>query len=82
MGAIVKRLQATRAAAVIRQGGQTFAFIQIASDDQGARFEVRPVHVIGQSGEGVLVEGIAPGERVVLRGVSGLKAMMASAGGE
>ena len=74
--------QGLPAAAVIRQGGQTYAFVQIASDDPGARFEARPVHVIGQSGEGVLVEGLFKGERVVLKGVSGLKAMMAGAGGE
>jgi RND family efflux transporter MFP subunit len=74
--------QGLPATAVIRQGGRTYAFVQIASDDQGARFEARPVHVIGQSGEGVLVEGLQKGERVVLRGVSGLKAMMTGAGGE
>ncbi len=70
------------AAAVIRQGGQTYAFVQVASDDLGASFEARSVHVLGQSGEGVLVEGLQKGERVVLKGVSGLKAMMAGNGGE
>jgi len=74
--------QGLPAAAVIRVGGQTYAFIQVASDGKGASFEARPVHVIGQSGEGVQVEGLEKGERVVLKGVSGLKAMMTSAGGE
>ena len=74
--------QGLPAAAVIRQGGQTYAFVQLPDADQGARFEPRQLQVIGQSGEGVLVEGLQPGERVVLKGVSALKAMMTGAGGE
>jgi cobalt-zinc-cadmium efflux system membrane fusion protein len=70
------------AAAVVRQGGQTYAFVQIASDDKGSSFEARPVKVIGQSGEGLRVAGLQVGDRVVLKGVSGLKAMLSGAGGE
>ena len=70
------------AAAVVRQGGLTYAFVQIASDDKGSSFEARPVKVIGQSGEGLRVSGLQVGDRVVLKGVSGLKAMLSGAGGE
>ena len=69
-------------AAVVRQGGQTYAFVQIASDDKGSSFEARPVKVMGQSGEGLRVSGLQVGDRVVLKGVSGLKAMLSGAGGE
>ncbi len=70
------------AAAVVRQGGQTYAFVQIASDDKGSSFEARPVKILGQSGEGLRVSGLQVGDRVVLKGVSGLKAMLSGAGGE
>ncbi len=70
------------AAAVIRQGSQTFAFVQIASDDQASSFEARPVRIINQSGEGLRVAGLKVGDRVVLKGVSGLKAMISGAEGE
>ncbi len=70
------------AAAVIRQGGQAFAFVQIASDDKGSSFEARPVRIINQSGEGLRVAGLKAGDRVVLKGVSSLKAMMSGIEGE
>ena len=70
------------AAAVVRQGGQTYAFVQIASDDKGSSFEARPVKVMGQSGEGLRVAGLQAGDRVVLKGVSGLKAMLSGAGAD
>lgn len=70
------------AAALARSAGQTVAFVQVAGDDQGVKFEVRPVRVVGQGGDSVVVDGIAAGERVVVKGVSGLKAMLAGVGKE
>jgi len=70
------------AAALSRSAGQTLAFVQVASDDKGVKFEARPVRVVSQGGDSVVVDGIAAGERVAVKGVSGLKAMLAGVGKE
>lgn len=70
------------AAALVRHEGKTFAFVEAAADAQASSFEARPVRVLGQGGSGALVEGLQPGERVVVKGVSGLKAMLAGVGAE
>jgi len=70
------------AAALARSEGKTLAFVQTASDDKGVKFEARPVRIVGQGGDSVLVDGIAAGEQVAVKGVSGLKAMLAGVGKE
>lgn len=69
-------------AAVVRHDGKTFAFVQQTGDGQVIRFDVRPVRVLSQGGDGVIVEGIQAGERVVVKGASGMKAMLAGIGKE
>lgn len=66
--------------ALARHAGQTFAFVQTAADAAGSRFEARPVRVLAEGGDNVVVEGIAAGERVAVKGVSGLKALLDGAG--
>lgn len=63
------------AAALARHEEQTYAFVQTADG-----FAARPVRVLGQGGEQVVVDGLKAGERVAVRGVSGLKAMLAGVG--
>ncbi len=77
-----KQQQRLPAAALVRHGGKTYAFVQTASDDQGTRFAARPVQVVSQGGDSVLVDGVQAGERVAVRGVSGLKAMLTGVGSE
>jgi membrane fusion protein, heavy metal efflux system len=70
------------AAALVRHDGKTYAFVQTASDDQGTRFTARPVRIVSQGGDSVLVDGVQAGERVAVKGVSGLKAMLTGVGSE
>jgi RND family efflux transporter MFP subunit len=77
-----KQQQRLPAAALVRHDGKTYAFVQTAGDDQGARFAARPVQVVSQGGDSVLVDGVQAGERVAVRGVSGLKAMLTGVGSE
>ncbi|WP_295002412.1 efflux RND transporter periplasmic adaptor subunit [uncultured Dechloromonas sp.] len=70
------------AAALFRHDGKTFAFVQVSSDDQGASFAARPLRVVSQGGETVAVEGIKANERVAVKGVSALKAMLTGVGKE
>jgi RND family efflux transporter MFP subunit len=70
------------AAALVRHEGRTFVFVQTASNDQGSQFEARPVRIIAQGGDGALAEGVKPGERIAVKGVSGLKAMYTGVGKE
>jgi len=70
------------ASALIRHENKPFAFVQTASSDQGIRFEARPVRVISQGGDSVVVEGVNAGERVASKGISGLKAMLTGVGKE
>ena len=71
-----QRLPAT---ALVRHAGKVYAFVQMAGDD--IRFEPRPVRVIGQGGDTVQVDNIRVGERVAVKGVSGLKAMLMAPAG-
>ncbi len=70
------------AAALSRSDGAAMVFVQTAADAAGTQFVARPVRVLGQSGDGVIVEGLAADERIAVKGVSGLKAMLTGAGGE
>ncbi len=64
------------ASALVREQGRTLAFVQTAGDEQVTRFEARPVRVVSQGGDSVVVDGIKAGERVAVKGTSGLKAML------
>lgn len=74
--------QSLPASALVRYSGKTLAFVQTTGSDSSIGFIARPVKVISQSGENVTVEGINEGERVVSKGGSGLKAMLAGVGKE
>lgn len=69
-----------------RHEGRTWVFVQIgaAADDAeknaGSRFEARAVRLISQHGDSVQVEGVSANERLVIDGVSGLKALLAGVG--
>jgi len=70
------------AAALARHEGKTLAFVQTASNDKGVSFEAREVRVVNQGGDSVAVDGLKAGERVAVRGVSGLKAVFTGVGSE
>ncbi|MBP5988183.1 MAG: efflux RND transporter periplasmic adaptor subunit [Azonexus sp.] len=70
------------ASAIARNQGSTLAFVQTANDDKGTTFAVRPVRIVSQGGDSVTVDGIKAGERVAVKGVSGLKAMLTGVGKE
>lgn len=64
------------ASALARNAGHALAFVQTAADDKSVRFEARPVKVVAEGGDSAVVEGLQGGERVAVKGVSGLKAML------
>lgn len=68
------------ASALIREQGKTLVFVQTASSDKGVTFTERPVQVISQGGDSVMVDGVAANERVAVKGLSGLKAMLTGVG--
>jgi len=70
------------ATAVSRSDGAPLVFVQTAADAAGLHFVARPVRVLGQGGDGVIVEGVAADERIAIKGVSGLKAMHSGVGRE
>lgn len=70
------------AAALARIDGQPVVFVQTAADAKGAEFAIKPVRILSQGGDSVSVDGLAAGERVVVRGVSGLKAIATGVGRE
>jgi len=70
------------ASALIRDQGKTLAFVQVTASDKGLAFEARPVRVVSQGGDSVVVDGIKAGDKVAVRGVSGLKAMLTGVGKE
>ncbi|MFZ2267494.1 MAG: efflux RND transporter periplasmic adaptor subunit [Azonexus sp.] len=68
------------ASALIREQGKTLVFVQTASNDKGVTFTERPVQVISQGGDSVMVDGVVANERVAVKGLSGLKAMLTGVG--
>lgn len=70
------------ASALIRHENKPLAFVQTASSDQGIRFEARPVRILSQGGDSVVVEGVNVGEQVASKGISGLKAILTGVGKE
>jgi len=70
------------ASAVIRSEGKPLAFVQTSSAEQNLSFEVRPVRVISQGGDSIVIDGVKAGERVAVKGLSGLKAILTGVGKE
>ena len=70
------------ASAVIRNEGQALVFVEIANDEQGIRYAVRPVKVISQSGDRITVDGVKAGEKLASKGLSSLKGMLTGVGKE
>ncbi|MFN4325594.1 MAG: efflux RND transporter periplasmic adaptor subunit [Azonexus sp.] len=70
------------AAAVISHEGQSWVFVQGTDNAQEVQFVPRPVRVLGQGGDSVQVDGIQPGEKIAVKGVSGLKAIFTGVGKE
>ena len=65
--------------AVIRHAGATLVFVAGPAPE---RFEPRSVSIVSQGSNRVRVDGIRPGELVVVKGASGLKAMLIERGGQ
>lgn len=70
------------ASALARHQGGTITFVQTISDDKGSTFEARRVRIISQGGDSAIVDGIKPGEKIAIKGVSGLKAILTGVGKE
>ncbi len=70
------------ASALIRYESKPVVFVQTASTDKGTNFEVRPVRILSQGGNSVVVDGVNAGEKVASKGLSGLKAMLTGVGKE
>ena len=76
------KLQRLPASALARNQGKTLVFVESTTTAQGTTFTPRPVRIASQGGDSFVAEGIAAGEKVVSKGVSGLKAMLTGVGGE
>ena len=77
-----RRIPAT---ALSRNQGESMVFVQAGDSgnkDKDIGFIPRPVRIISQSGDGVVVEGVSTGERIAIKGVSSLKAMLSGVGKE
>ena len=75
-------MQRLPAAALARNQGATIAFVQTASTDKETSFIARPLRIVSQGGDSVVVDGLKAGERVAIKGVSSLKAMLTGVGKE
>lgn len=82
MAATAGQGQQLPASALARNEGKTFAFVQTAGSDKGINFAPRVVKVISQGGDSVVVDGLKAGEKIAVKGVSGLKAMLTGVGAE
>lgn len=80
LGAIPVRGQRLPASALTWLEGRSLIFVQTASGGPEDRFEARTVRVLSQGDGGVMVDGVQAGEKVVVRGVSGLKSIIAGIG--
>lgn len=73
--------QALPSRALARHDGQMLVFVQ-KGGGEAVRFVAKPVKVLSQLGDTVMVEGLAPGERLAIQGMASLKAMLTGEGGE
>lgn len=67
--------------ALVRHQNENLVFVQLDGSDKEVRFEARRVRVLSQGGGSVLVEGLTPQMRVVVKGGSALKAILSGVGG-
>jgi membrane fusion protein, heavy metal efflux system len=65
--------------AVVRHAGSALVFVASAAP---GTFAARTVNIVGQGGNMVRVDGVRAGEVVVVKGASGLKAMLGESGGQ
>lgn len=72
--------QTLPASALVRHQGKTLVFIQGNTQPQGTPLEARPVSLISQGGDSVVVDGVRHDEQIVIKGISGLKALLSEAG--
>lgn len=70
------------ASALIHHEAQDLVFVRSSATAEQARFDARPIRVRSRNGQDVQVDGLKPGEIVVTRGASALKAMLAGIGKE
>lgn len=82
LGNIYGKGQSLPGAALVRHDGKTFVFVQEGSEGETRRFDARQVRILSQGGDGVIVDGIRAGERVVVKGASSMKAMLTGIGKE
>ncbi len=82
IAALAGSLPRLPASALVRNQGTTLAFVQGAGSDKESNFVARPVRVVSQGGDSVQIDGIKAGERVAVKGVAGLKAMLTGVGKE
>lgn len=68
--------------ALARIDGQNLVFVESQGEGQSLRYTPRPVRIIAQGGNSLSVEGLKPGERIAIKGVSALKAMATGVGRE
>ncbi len=73
-------LPALPTGAVIRHEGKSWVMVVQATADKTWVIEPRPVKVLQQGEQTVQLEGVRTGERVIVKGVSSLKAMLAGVG--
>lgn len=66
------------ASAVVDDGGVPVVFLQLAGED----FQRQTVTVLGRQGDQVLVDGLAPGQRLVTRGGDAIRRSSLMASGE
>ena len=82
LASAIGNMQRLPAAALVRNLGSTIAFVQSASNDKETTFIARSLRIVSQGGDGVVVDGLKAGERVAIKGVSSLKAMLTGVGKE
>jgi RND family efflux transporter MFP subunit len=75
-------MQRLPAAALARNQGASIVFVQTTSTDKETTFVARPLRIVSQGGDSVVVDGLKAGERVAVKGVSSLKAMLTGVGKE
>ncbi|MDE2600084.1 MAG: efflux RND transporter periplasmic adaptor subunit [Rhodocyclaceae bacterium] len=79
-GAAEPRRISVPAAALARHDNKEIIFVVLKEDTRELRVEARTVRVLAQGGNSVQVEGLDAQSRIVVKGASALKALMAGVG--
>lgn len=74
--------QSIPASAIVHQKESILAFVETASSETQSSFTPRPLKIVHQGGETVTVDGLQAGEKIAVKGLSGLKALLNGMGGE